>query len=115
MRIVKKPWGHEEIWAETPHYVGKVLFILAGKRLSLQYHREKVETVRVMQGVLRLTCTDSSGKISEREVNTGDSFHIPAGHIHRFAAGENSVVLVEVSTTQLDDVVRIEDDYARTT
>ena len=113
MKIVKKPWGHEEIWAQTPNYVGKVLYIRAGQRLSLQYHRQKVETIRVMQGSLVLTSEDSSGVRSDRVVQAGESFHIPVGTIHRFGAGDHDVVLVEVSTTELDDVVRIEDDYAR--
>ena len=114
MRIVKKPWGHEEIWAETPHYVGKILYIRAGHRLSLQYHKKKVETVRVMQGSLRLTHSDSSGKLQDKWISAGESIHVPVEMIHRFGAGEHDVVLVEVSTTELDDVVRIEDDYART-
>jgi len=113
MRIVEKPWGHEEIWAETDRYVGKILYIRAGNRLSLQYHEKKDETVRVMQGSLLLTTSDSSGGISTRVMQAGESFHVTPGTIHRFGAGEHSVVLAEVSTTELNDVVRIEDDYDR--
>jgi len=113
MRIVEKPWGHEEIWAETDRYVGKILYIRAGNRLSLQYHEKKEETVRVMQGSLLLTASDSNGGISTRVMQAGESFHVTPGTIHRFGAGEHNVVLAEVSTTELNDVVRIEDDYVR--
>jgi len=113
MRIVKKPWGHEEIWAETDVYVGKMLHISAGSRLSLQYHNKKTETIRVIQGHLLLTLQPHGSDTETRVLQPGETFHVSPGTVHRFGAGEESVVLVEVSTTELDDVVRIEDDYVR--
>jgi hypothetical protein len=113
MRIVEKPWGYEEIWAETDRYVGKILYIMAGCRLSLQKHAKKEETVRVMQGSLILTTADESGSLTTHILQAGNSFHVPPGTIHRFGAGEHLVILAEVSTTELNDVIRIEDDYAR--
>jgi len=113
MRIVKKPWGHEEIWAETDRYCGKMLYIQAGKRLSLQYHEKKIETIRVMQGTLHLTLQDSKGIIFDKKLNAGESYHVAQGTVHRFGALDHDVVLVEVSTTELDDVIRLEDDYER--
>lgn len=115
MRIIKKPWGHEEIWSETDKYVGKILYIQQGHRLSLQYHEKKTETVRVMQGVLTLVTKDRHGTVFNRKLQAGESYHVSPGTVHRFSAPDNDVVLVEVSTPELDDVVRIEDDYTRTT
>jgi len=115
MRIIKKPWGHEEIWAETDKYCGKILYIQAGHRLSLQYHEKKTETIRVIQGTLLLTLQDSKGIRFDRKLQAGESYHVSTGTIHRFGAGDHDVVIVEVSTTELDDVVRLEDDYTRTT
>jgi mannose-6-phosphate isomerase-like protein (cupin superfamily) len=115
MRIIKKPWGHEEIWSETDKYVGKILYIQAGHRLSLQYHERKTETIRVMQGALTLTTQDRFGVVTDRKLQVGESYHVAPGTIHRFCATDHDVVLVEVSTPDLDDVVRIEDDYTRTT
>lgn len=107
--IVKKPWGHEEIWAKTDKYVGKILHILDGNRLSLQYHVKKEETIRVLSGLLTFTLDDSTILMKE-----GDVAHVEPGKIHRMAACHGDVTVVEVSTTELDDVVRIEDDYKRT-
>lgn len=110
MRKVLKPWGHEVIWAETDSYVGKILHINAGHRLSLQYHVLKEETVYVMSGTL-VVWTDLE---ELAVVNEGDTWHNKPGQVHRFGAGGDSdVVLVEVSTPHLDDVVRLEDDYRR--
>ena len=108
LRFVEKPWGREEIWAHTEAYVGKVLTIYNGHRLSKQYHEHKVETIRVIQGRLTLLLGDDTLLLYG-----GQSAHIPAGTVHRMEARDGDVVLVEVSTPQLDDVVRIEDDYAR--
>lgn len=113
MRIIKKPWGHEEIWAETDKYCGKILYIQAGQRLSLQYHEKKTETIRVMQGTLHLTLQDSKGIIFDRKMSAGESYHVAPNTIHRFGAGEHDVVVIEVSTPELDDVVRLQDDYKR--
>ena len=111
-RIVEKPWGREVIFAHTDRYVGKELLIKAGELLSRQYHEKKDETVYVLQGPLYLEVGDNP---PERiVVNKGESFHIPPGTIHRYIAPEGSdCVLIEVSTTELDDVVRLEDRYGR--
>lgn len=114
MRIVKKPWGHEEIWAETDKYLGKILYINAGQRLSLQYHEKKVETIRVLTGKLMLVLQDKrDGPIFNRTLSEGDTYHVSQGTIHRFCALDNDVAVLEVSTPEIDDVVRLEDDYAR--
>ena len=105
---INKPWGYELIWAHTESYVGKLLHINAGHRLSKQYHEEKEETLYVLKGILDLELDGS-----KRHVSPGEFFHIKPGVIHRFAANEADVELMEVSTTQLDDVIRVEDDYNR--
>ena len=105
---VEKPWGYEIHWAHTDKYVGKLLLIEAGHRLSKQYHVEKEETVYVASGVLELQLKEMT-----KIFTPGSSCHIPPGTIHRFCAGNESVTLIEVSTTHLDDVVRLEDDYGR--
>jgi len=116
VKYVSKPWGHEEIWAHTDKYVGKILYINPNSKLSLQYHNEKEETIRVLKGTLYLHHAPKGNKdtIISKLVE-GDVYHVPVGQVHRFEAREEAVELVEVSTTQLDDVVRIEDDYSRTT
>ncbi len=111
-RRVEKPWGHEEIWAETERYVGKILFIKQGCRLSLQLHRKKDESIRVASGRLRLELEDASGKLCTEELEPGESRRISVGRRHRFEALLDTE-LVEVSTPELDDVVRLEDDYGR--
>jgi Mannose-6-phosphate isomerase len=112
---VEKPWGYEEIWARTDQYVGKIIRIWAGHRLSLQYHREKEETIRVLEGQLQLhhQPDESEDRINITQLEPGDSYHIRPGIKHRFEAATDDVLLVEVSTTQLEDVVRLEDDYGR--
>ena len=109
MRIVEKPWGHELIWAETDSYVGKILCINAGHRLSKQYHQVKEETVYVLKGTLYNY--ESDGSVTK--VPPGQAFHVSVGQIHRFGANESDVEIVEVSTPHLEDVVRLEDDYKR--
>jgi mannose-6-phosphate isomerase-like protein (cupin superfamily) len=111
-RRVDKPWGHEEIWALTARYCGKILVIEAGRRLSLQLHRTKDEWIRVLTGRLRLTLEDEAGTDDVSELGPGDSAHVPAGRRHRYEAVER-VELIEVSTPELDDVVRLQDDYGR--
>jgi len=114
MRVVSKPWGREEIWAETPNYVGKYLYINAGHRLSRQYHEKKEETIRVLGGVLLLEI-GTGDNLTEMRLHTGEIYHVTPNTIHRFSAVENDVILVEVSTPELDDVVRLSDDYSRST
>lgn len=114
MRIVKKPWGHEEIWAETDRYLGKILYINKGHRLSLQYHEKKVETIRVLQGKLTLVLQEKrDGPIFNKVMVEGDTYHVSTGTIHRFCATDEDVAILEVSSPEIDDVVRLEDDYAR--
>jgi quercetin dioxygenase-like cupin family protein len=111
-RRVDKPWGHELIWARTDRYVGKILVIDAGQRLSLQRHVVKDESIMVSAGRLRLTLEDDEGTVCVEELGPGDHRHIATGRIHRFEAIE-PCVLIEVSTPELDDVVRLEDDFGR--
>ena len=108
-----KPWGYELLWSHTEHYAGKIIHIDAGKRLSLQYHNDKCESVLVVSGTLLLHLgRGDDARVVRLEV--GESRDIPPGDIHRFAAPEDGdVEIIEVSTPHLDDVVRLEDDYNR--
>jgi quercetin dioxygenase-like cupin family protein len=110
-RRVDKPWGHEIIWAHTPKYVGKILHITAGQRLSRQYHQVKEETLRVLVGAMDLE-VGADGERQTLRMNPGDTFHVVPGTIHRMIAVVDTDVL-EVSTPELDDVVRLEDVYGR--
>ena len=110
---VNKPWGGEEIFAHNDRYVGKILHIKEGHRLSKQYHKVKDETIYVIQGKLQLEIDDGKNK-KIMILRQGDAFHIMSGTIHRFCAYCNQDVrLFEVSTPELDDIVRLEDDYDR--
>jgi mannose-6-phosphate isomerase-like protein (cupin superfamily) len=109
---VDKPWGHELIWAKTDRYVGKILHVRAGEALSLQYHRVKDETLMVLSGRLQLIYFLEGEPPRTRELAPRDPFHVPPGMRHRMIAVEDTDVL-EVSTTELDDVVRLEDRYGR--
>lgn len=109
---VEKPWGHELIWAHTDRYVGKIIVIEAGKRLSLQRHVVKDESIYVISGHLRLTLEDETGAIGVVELGPGSHRHVPTGRIHRFEAVERTE-LMEISTPELDDVIRLEDDFGR--
>jgi len=111
-RRVEKPWGHELIWAETDRYAGKILVIETGRRLSLQYHVRKQESIFVISGRLRLHLEGDDGEIRTQELGPGETRLVPVGRIHRFEAIER-VELVEVSSPELDDVVRVEDDFGR--
>jgi len=111
MRRVEKPWGYELIWAETDRYVGKVLHVNAGQRLSLQYHVKKDETIHLWSGRLQLIVDEGSG-LTEREMAHGESYHIRPGTKHRMIAITDCDIL-EASTPELDDVVRLEDAYGR--
>ena len=111
-RRVEKPWGYELIWAHTDRYAGKILVIEAGKRLSLQYHRTKDESIFVIRGRLCLELEGADGRLEELELGPGEHRRIPVGRRHRFSARER-VELVEVSTPELDDVVRLQDDFGR--
>jgi len=109
---VDKPWGHELLWAKTADYVGKILSIRAGHRLSLQYHEVKEETVLVLKGKMTLVIENDAGDLEEIELQTGDAHHIAPLRRHRMIAIEDCEV-AEVSTPHLADVVRIEDSYGR--
>ncbi len=112
-RRVEKPWGHEVIWAETDRYIGKIITIEPGHRLSLQYHERKDESLIVTQGTLRLHLENENGEVEIHDLEPGQRSRIPVGRRHRFEAVETRVELCEVSTPEIDDVVRLEDDYAR--
>ena len=111
-RRVDKPWGNELIWALTDSYCGKVITIETGRRLSLQYHERKDEAIFVTSGRLLLHLEDDAGMMTTRELGPGDAAHVAVGRRHRYEAIER-VELVEVSTPELDDVVRVEDDFGR--
>jgi len=112
LRRVPKPWGHELIWALTDRYCGKILVIEAGKRLSLQKHVAKDESIYVLSGRLLLYLEDDGGDVRQVELGPGEARHVPTGRIHRYEALERTE-LFEVSTPELDDVVRLSDDYGR--
>ena len=109
---VEKPWGYELIWAHTDRYVGKILHVRKGHALSLQYHREKDETIYLMTGKMQFEHFREGEPPRLAELSPGDTFHITPGLRHRMTAIEDCDV-VEVSTTELDDVVRLEDRYGR--
>ncbi|HST13405.1 MAG TPA: hypothetical protein VLJ44_00985 [Gaiellaceae bacterium] len=113
VRRVEKPWGYELIWALTDTYCGKVLFVKAGHALSLQFHREKDESWLVQSGRAKLELGDAGQRsLAEEVVGSGYAFHYTPGTVHRVTALEDTTIL-EVSTPQLDDVVRLEDAYGR--
>jgi mannose-6-phosphate isomerase len=111
IKTVPKPWGHETIWAHTDRYVGKVLHIKAGHALSVQYHDRKDETVHLLTGelVYRVQMGDA---LEDMRLKAGESFRITPGTIHQMEAVTDCDVL-EVSTPELDDVVRLSDRYGR--
>ena len=113
MRTVDKPWGHELIWAETSRYVGKILHIKKGASLSLQYHVKKDETVMVLKGKMAFEHFSEGEPPRTTELLPLEPFHVTPLLRHRMIALEDTDV-VEVSTTELDDVVRLEDRYGRT-
>ena len=111
-RRVEKPWGYEIIWAHTDRYVGKLLVINTGRRLSFQYHEAKDEWIHVLSGRLLLTLEDDAGVIADCELGPGAGAHVKVRRRHRYTAIETCTV-IEVSTPELDDVIRIEDDFGR--
>lgn len=111
MRRVDKPWGYEIVWAETERYVGKLLHIDRGHKLSRQYHVEKDETFFVQSGEMDLEVGDGAERRVVR-MRARDSFHCAPKTIHRMIA-VSDVDVIEVSTPELDDVVRLEDAYGR--
>ncbi len=119
-KIVEKPWGREIWYADQAAYAGKVLEVRAGQRISLQYHERKTETLFLLSGRVKLTFRPlapgedpTTAALAEPSVwSPGQALHVPVRTIHRFEALEDSVLL-EVSTPDLTDVVRLQDDYRR--
>jgi mannose-6-phosphate isomerase len=110
---VEKPWGHELIWAKTERYAGKILFVRAGESLSLQFHKVKDESWYVLSGRAELELGAPGERVLDSEVvGAGAAFHFPPGTVHRITAVEDTTIL-EASTPELDDVVRLEDRYGR--
>jgi mannose-6-phosphate isomerase len=111
---VEKPWGHELWWARTERYVGKLLHVKKGESLSLQYHNVKDETIMVQAGLLlfETRAAGVDGPLERHEMKPGDVFHITPGTVHRMTGLEDCDI-VEVSTPELEDVVRLEDRYGR--
>lgn len=107
----EKPWGYEKLWACTSDYVGKILFVKKGHRLSYQYHEKKEETILLIKGLLEIDF-EKEGIREQIRLRPGENFHVPTGMKHRFIAMEDCQI-IEVSTPYLDDVVRLEDEYGR--
>ena len=108
---VDNPWGYELLWAKTDQYAGKIIHVNAGHALSLQYHNQKTETVYLASGRLLYELQEGE-RLVGRELSPGDRIHVPAGTVHRMTAIEDADIF-EVSTPELDDVVRLEDRYGR--
>jgi mannose-6-phosphate isomerase len=109
---VEKPWGYELHWAKTDRYVGKLIHVNAGHALSLQYHNKKDETIYLHSGRLLFEIAEQGKDLVKREMRPGDRVHITPTTVHRMTAIEDSDIF-EVSTPELDDVVRLEDRYGR--
>jgi mannose-6-phosphate isomerase len=109
---VPKPWGWEKIWAHTDRYVGKILHINAGHALSVQYHTRKDETVYLLSGTLKYWMQDASGEMRDVQLGIGEAFRITPGTVHYMEAVTDCDIL-ETSTPDLDDVVRLKDRYGR--
>ncbi|MGQ0538933.1 MAG: cupin domain-containing protein [Gemmatimonadaceae bacterium] len=112
VRHVPKPWGYEKIWAHTDSYVGKFLHINAGQALSVQYHTRKDETAYLLSGELKYWVRDASGEMRDMQLKVGDAFRITPGTVHYMEAVTDCDIL-EASTNDLDDVVRLADRYGR--
>jgi mannose-6-phosphate isomerase len=112
VKFVPKPWGHEIIWAHTDRYVGKILHINAGGKLSVQYHNRKDETVYLLAGEIIYRVKHGDGELEDVRLKVGESYRITPGTIHDMQAVTDCDVL-EASTPDLDDVVRLSDNYGR--
>jgi mannose-6-phosphate isomerase-like protein (cupin superfamily) len=112
IRRVEKPWGYELIFAHTDRYVGKILHVNPGEALSLQYHEVKDETLFLSEGEVDLV-VEENGDLVRTTLCAGDSYRITPFTRHRMIAGDNGCDIIEVSTPELDDVVRLEDRYGR--
>lgn len=113
-RRVEKPWGYELHWAKTDRYVGKLIHVNAGHALSLQYHNQKDETIFLWSGRMMFEIApDGKGEpVTEREMRPGEAVHIVPKTVHRMTAITDCDIF-EVSTPELDDVVRLQDRYGR--
>lgn len=112
VKIVQKPWGHEVIWAHTDQYVGKVLHVKAGHSLSVQYHKQKDETVHLLSGEMIYRVKGPDGELHDEKLKAGESFRNEPGTVHQMEAVTDCQML-EASTPHLDDVVRLTDRYGR--
>ena len=114
VKVVKvpKPWGHEMVWAQSDRYVGKILHIKAGHELSVQYHNRKDETVHLLSGEIVYRVKSTSGQLEDVQLKPGESYRITPGTVHQMAALTDCEVL-EVSTPEVDDIVRLSDKYGR--
>jgi mannose-6-phosphate isomerase len=110
MKRVDKPWGYEIWWAQTGGYVGKILHINAGHQISLQYHEHKDKTLYLQHGQMDLLFGSSADQLETKRMQPGDVHHNPPGMVHRMIA-ITDVDLFEVSTPEVEDVVRLEDAY----
>jgi mannose-6-phosphate isomerase len=115
LKRIDKPWGYELLWAQTKGYAGKILRIRRGHKLSLQYHERKEETMLLYSGRMLLILEDEAGIFREHYVSAGEAHHIPVGRKHRMVALDEDCEVLEVSTNDLDDVIRLDDSYGRAT
>lgn len=111
-RRTEKPWGYELLYAHTPKYVGKVIFVKRGHRLSLQYHEQKDESMYILSGKARIDFGEDESKLDSRVFEPGDAIRLSPLTRHRVEALEDTTLL-EASTSELEDVVRLQDDYGR--
>ena len=112
VKKVEKPWGYELIFAHTDRYAGKILHVNAGHALSLQYHERKDETLYLASGEVEFQVQED-GELTSHHLLTGESYHVRPGVHHRMIAGPAGCEFIEVSSPELDDVVRLEDRYGR--
>ena len=110
--LVEKPWGYEVRWAVTDRYLGKILHVRKGEALSLQYHERKDECLLVVRGCIDTEIGGENGELKTHRMREGDSVHLTPGTRHRLTAVEDTDIY-EVSTPEIDDVVRLEDRYGR--
>src|SRR6476660_6027676 len=110
---VDKPWGYEIRWAMTDHYLGKVLHVNKGEALSLQYHERKDECQYVVSGCVDIELGGEDDVLTTHRMRAGDTLHIKPRTRHRITAVEDTDIF-EVSTPEIDDVVRLSDRYGRT-
>jgi mannose-6-phosphate isomerase len=112
IKRVEKPWGYELIFAHTEQYAGKILHVNPGQALSFQYHEKKDETLYMHEGEVELV-VEEEGAVVEQTLRAGEAYRIRPHVRHRMVAGQDGCDIIEVSTPQLDDVVRLEDRYGR--